>query len=174
MDEYSPTGFSWFTGSLNIPLKDMSPGGRNQAPFALGIQRVGTLICHEDLTGQEVRRWLPSATLLLNPSNLAWFEGSLAIGQRLQIVRMRALESGRPILRVTNTGVTAQIDAQGRVLGRLPVSVEGVLSGTVQPQQGVTPYGRWGDWPAVLASAMCVLLAGNIQRRRRMIDTLSG
>ena len=169
--EYSPTGFGWFTGSLNIPLKDMSPGARKQAPFAIGIQRAGTLICHEDLTGQEVRRWLPSATLLLNPSNLAWFEGSLAIGQRLQIVRMRAIESGRPILRATNTGITAQIDARGRVLGRLPEDVEGVLAGTIQPRQGLTPYARWGDWPAVLGSAMCLLLVGFIQRRRRMVKS---
>lgn len=170
--EYSPTGFGWFTGSLNIPLKDMSPGAHDQAPFAIGTQRAGTLICHEDLTSQGVRRWLPSATLLLNPSNLAWFEGSLAIGQRLQIVRMRALESGRPILRVTNTGITAQIDAHGRVLGLLPASVEGVLSGMIQPQQGLTPYVRWGDWPVALAGAMCALLAAYIQLRHRMVNVL--
>lgn len=166
--EYTPTGFGWFTDSLSIPLKDMRAGAPNQAPFAVGTQRIGMLICHEDLTGQEVRRWLPAATLLLNPSNLAWFEGSVAIGQRLQIVRMRALESGRPILRVANTGITAQIDARGRVLNRLPEAREGILTGIVQPVQGQTPYARWGDWPAVLGSSIWVLFAGYIQRGRRI------
>ena len=166
--EYTPDGFGWFTDSLSIPLKDMSAGAVDQAPFTLGTQRIGTLICHEDLTGQEVRHWLPTASLLLNPSNLAWFERSLAIGQRLQIVRMRALESGRPILRVANTGITAQIDARGRILARLPEAREGVLKGMVQPVQGQTPYARWGDWPVVLGCAMWILFAGFIQRMRRI------
>ena len=169
--EYTPTGFGWFTGSLNIPLKDMSAGALDQAPFTIGTQRIGTLICHEDLTSQEARHWLPAATLLLNPSNLAWFEGSLAIGQRLQIVRMRALESGRPILRVANTGITAQIDAHGGILARLPEAKEGVLTGMVQPVQGQTPYARWGDWPVVLVSAIWILFAGFIQRMRSTHST---
>lgn len=166
--EYTPVGFGWFTASLNIPLKDMSAGTVNQAPFVIGTQRIGTLICHEDLTGQEARHWLPSASLLLNPSNLAWFEGSLAIDQRLQIVRMRALESGRPILRVANTGITAAIDARGSVLARLPAAREGILSGVIQPVQGLTPYARWGDWPVVTMSGLWVFLAGYILRWRKI------
>ena len=166
--EYTPAGFGWFTDSLSIPLKDMSSGAVDQEPFTLGTQRIGTLICHEDLTGQEVRRWLPTASLLLNPSNLAWFERSLAIGQRLQIVRMRALESGRPILRVANTGITAAIDARGRVLARLPAAEEGILSGVVQPVQGQTPYARWGDGPVILAGAIWVSIAGYILRKRKI------
>ena len=164
--EYSPIGFGWFTDSLSIPLKDMSAGARDQAPLIVGTQRAGTLICQEDLTGQAARHWLPAATLLLNPSNLAWFAGSLAISQRLQIVRMRALESGRPILRATNTGITAHIDYRGRVVDRLPEAEEGVLAGMIQPVRGLTPYARWGDWPTVLSSAACVLLVGAIRRRR--------
>lgn len=164
--EYSPTGFGWFTDSLRIPLKDMSAGSRDQAPFDVGAQRIGALICHEDLVGQETRRWLPDATLLLNPSNLAWFEGSLAISQRLQIVRMRALESGRPVLRVTNTGITAYIDHRGRVKNQLSAASEGVLSGTVQPAQGLTPYARFGDWAALAVSALSLLLFSAANRLR--------
>lgn len=165
--EYTPAGFGWFTNSLNIPLKDMNAGDENQMPFSIKSQRIGALICHEDLTGQEVRHWLPDATLLLNPSNLAWFEGSLAIGQRIQIVRMRAIESGRPILRVTNTGITAQIDAQGAVLSQLPIAVEGVLTGNVQPTLGFTPFARWGNFPAISGSALCFLFAGYIAFRNK-------
>ena len=162
--EYSPIGFGWFTHSLSIPLKDMSAGDLDQAPFTIGSQRVGTLICHEDLTGQAMRHWLLDATLLINPSNLAWFEGSLAIPQRLQIVRMRALESGRPILRVTNTGITASIDSRGRVLASLPASKEDVLVGEVQPMHGLTMYARLGDWLVVLFSALTFLLLGFVHR----------
>lgn len=164
--EYSPAGFGWFTHSLSIPLKDLSAGASDQAPFSLGSQRIGTLICHEDLTGQAARHWLPAVTLLINPSNLAWFEGSLAITQRLQIVRMRALESGRPILRVTNTGITAQIDNRGVVIASLPEAKEGVLVGTIQPVSGLTPYMRMGDWFAVLGSMASLLFFGLIYRRR--------
>ena len=166
--EYTPVGFGWFTASLSIPLKDMSAGAINQAPFVLGTQHIGTLICHEDLTGQEARHWVPHTSLLLNPSNLAWFEGSLAIDQRLQIVRMRALEAGRPILRVANTGITAAIDARGTVLARLPAAKEGILSGVIQPVQGLTPYARWGDWPVILMSVIWVFLAGYILRERKI------
>ena len=156
--EYSPAGFSWFTAALDIPLKDLAPGSPGQGPLNLGAARIGILICHEDLIGRDLRRWLPQAGLLLNPSNLAWFEGSLAIGQRLQIVQMRALESGRPILRVANTGVTALIDHRGRVRKRLPEIREATLVGQVQPMRGSTPYARFGDLPVVLGCAAGTLL----------------
>lgn len=161
--EYSPAGFDWFTRLLNIPLKDMTAGDINQPPFIVATrsetQRLGTLICHEDLVGQDARRWAASANLLLNPSNLAWFEGSSAIEQRLQIVRMRALEMGRPILRIANTGVTAHIDARGKVVSQLPITQENVLFGKVQPTTGLTPYAYVGDGLTVSLSIMSVLLA---------------
>lgn len=118
------------------------------------------------MIGEESRRWLPAATLLINPSNLAWFEGSLAIPQRLQIVRLRALESGRPILRAINTGVTAHIDHRGRVLKQLPEMTERVLSGQVQPMHGATPYARFGDWPVVFGSALYSLAFCLVRRWR--------
>ncbi|HUY01660.1 MAG TPA: apolipoprotein N-acyltransferase [Rhodocyclaceae bacterium] len=166
--EYAPAGFAWFSAALDIPLKDLSPGLPGQRPLILGSARIGTLICHEDLIGRDLRRWLPEASLLINPSNLAWFEGSLAIGQRLQIVQMRALESGRPILRVANTGVTALIDHRGRVLERLPEMQQASLSGQVQPMRGMTPYARLGDLPIVAASAAYALLYWLMRRIRAL------
>ncbi len=164
--EYSPAGFGWFSAALDIPLKDLRPGISDQQPFRVGAQSIGTLICHEDLLGAESRRWLPSATVLINPSNLAWFEGSIAIAQRLQIARLRALEAGRPILRATNTGVTAQIDHRGRVIRKLPEMQEGALSGIVQPMRGLTPYARFGDGPVVSACGLVSLLCLLTRRRR--------
>lgn len=155
--EYSPNGFGWFTSLLSIPLKDLSPGSVDQPPFIVGEQRIGASICHEDLVGENTRRWLPAVGIIMNPSNLAWFQGSLAIGQFLQITRMRALESGRPILRVSNTGITAHIAHRGNVISSLPETVEGTLTGYVQPMQGDTPYARWGDWLVVIGCSMNLL-----------------
>lgn len=174
--EYSPWGFGWFTNNLAIPLKDLSAGEPAQPPFVVGAQRLGTLICHEDLVGVEARHWAgpdAAATILVNPSNLAWFEGSLAIAQRLQIVQMRAIETGRPVLRVANTGVTAHIDARGRVVARLPVERAGVLSGRVQGMQGLTPYVRFGDFVFLVLAAVCVLLGGMSFDRPTLLTRLT-
>lgn len=156
--EYTPMGLSWFSHRLTIPYKDLTPGETDQRPFDLHIKgrnehyKVGTLICHEDLFGSELHRWLPNATILLNPSNLSWFDGSDALAQRLQIVQARALESGRPVLRAANTGITAHIDHLGNVKGRLEAGQQGSLSGWVQPMTGQTAYARWGDGPVLWLS----------------------
>jgi apolipoprotein N-acyltransferase len=158
--EYSPWGFAWFTRDLAVPLKDLSAGPANQVPFRVGPQRFGILICDEDLLGEEARRWVRDnggASILINPSNLAWFEGSLAIEQRLQIVRMRAMEVGRPILRVANTGVTAHIDQLGRVVDRLAAERQDELTGTVQGYAGLTPYARGGDAAFLCLIFLCIL-----------------
>ncbi len=156
--EYSPVGFGWFTRRLAIPLKDLSAGDTAQPPFALGargsVQMIGTLICHEDLIGRDARSRAASSHLLLNPSNLAWFDGDLALAQRLQIARLRAREIGRPILRVANTGITAEIGPAGQIVRALPAGTDAVLSGTVQPMQGQTLYARLGD---ALPVSLCLL-----------------
>ena len=164
--EYSPAGFAWFTKRLSISLKDLSPGSANQASFSVqhsstsnSALQVGSLICHEDLRGQDLRHWLPRVHILLNPSNLSWFDGSIALSQRIQIVQARALESGRPILRVANTGITAHIDQSGTVLSQLPLQFTGELSGLVQGQTGLTPYAQYGDMPILILLLMIVSCA---------------
>lgn len=167
--EYSPAGFGWFTRSLSIPLKDMKAGDPGQAPLIVAArgerQAIGTLICHEDLVGRDVADRGKVVGLFLNPSNLAWFDDSLAIAQRLQIVRMRALETGRPILRIANTGITAHIGVRGEVIAQLPRAKSGVLTGTVQPVDGTTPFMKVSDTPAIALSVLTTLFA--LGRRRR-------
>ena len=75
-------------------------------------------------------------------SNVAWFGDSLAPAQHLQIARLRAIETGRMHLTATNTGITAAIDRDGRVLGRLPQFTEARLEVAAQGYEGVTPYVR--------------------------------
>ena len=166
--EYGPIGFGWFTRSISVPRKNMSAGDEHQPPLGLvkgGIaQSIGVLVCHEDMIGRDAARWAPKVSLLLNPSNLSWFEASLLVEQQLQVVQMRALEIARPILRAANPGVTAHVDARGRVVARLPISLEGVLAGSLQPTRGLTLYARTGDGPVV--ALCCFALLGAALGRR--------
>ena len=158
--EFIPPGFAWVLSILKIPLSDFSRGSSAQAPLALAGQKIAVDICYEDAFGEEIIRVLPEATLLVNVSNVAWFGDSLAPHQHLQISQMRALETGRAMLRATNTGMTAIIDHRGRVSAVLPAFTQGALEGSAQGRTGATPYVRWGNAPLlVLALLACGVFA---------------
>jgi len=158
--EFIPPGFGWVLSVLHIPLTDFSRGSTAQAPLALAGQKIAVNICYEDAFGEEIIRALPEATLLVNVSNVAWFGDSLAPHQHLQIAQLRALETGRTMLRATNTGMTAIIDHHGNIAAVLPPYTQGTLNGIAQGRSGATPYVRWGNAPViVLALLVCALLA---------------
>lgn len=167
--EYLPLKavWGWVIRVLDIPLSDFARGDPDQRPLAVGGQRVAANICYEDAFGAEIIRQLPEATVLVNVSNLAWFGDSFAPWQHAQMSQMRALETGRMMLRATNTGVTAIIDAKGRMLANLPLFTAGSLTGTIQGYAGSTPYLRWGNAPVlVLWGVLGVwLLAAGFRRR---------
>jgi apolipoprotein N-acyltransferase len=163
--EFIPWGFRWFVDAMKMPLGDFTRGTDTPQPLQLGAQRVAINICYEDLFGEEIIRQLPQANILVNISNIAWFGDSLAPHQHLQISRMRALETGRAMLRATNTGMTAAIDAHGRVTQRLQPFTEGALVTEVQGYAGATPYVRLGNWPVICACVLTLTLA--LARRRR-------
>jgi apolipoprotein N-acyltransferase len=165
--EFVPSGFGWVVRTFAIPLSDFSLGAANPKPLALAGQLVAPNICWEDAFGEEIIRQLPEASLLVNVSNVAWFGDSLAPAQHLQISRMRALETGRAMVRATNTGMTAIIDPRGGVVARLPQFAEGVLEGEVQGHSGATPYVRLGNYPIVLACL--ALIAVLVFRRIRIV-----
>jgi apolipoprotein N-acyltransferase len=150
---------------LNIPLSDFSRGSVEQPPIAAAGQRVAVNVCYEDVFGDEIARRLPEATLLVNMSNVAWFGDSLAPAQHLQIARLRAIETARMHLAATNTGITAAIDRDGRVLARLPQFSEGRLEVLAQGYSGATPYSRYRDWPVVVVSLLVLAFATFIARR---------
>ena len=131
---------------LDIPMGDLSSGGATQAPLNVAGQRVAVNICYEDAFGEEIIRALPQATLLANVTNDAWYGDSHAAMQHNQLSQMRALETGRMMLRATNTGVTSVIGVDGRIQAMLPQHEEGVLTAQVQGYGGSTPYVRWGNW----------------------------
>jgi apolipoprotein N-acyltransferase len=147
----------WFINSvLHIPLADQTPGPPNQAPFEVAGERVAVNICYEDAFGSELLQALPEATLLVNVTNDAWYGHSLAAEQHEQMAAFRAVETARPMLRATNTGITSIIDHRGVEIARLPWFTRGVLEGTIAGRTGPTPYVRLGDAGAVLVAAAVI------------------
>ena len=156
--EFIPPGFAWFLTMADIPMSDFTPGEKKQPPLLIAGQKVAVNICYEDAFGEEIIRALPEATLLVNLSNVAWFGDSLAPAQHLQIAQMRALETGRMMLRATNTGMTAIIGADGLIQNVLPPFTRSALRGNVHGYEGTTPYIRWGNWPVIIASFLLIVL----------------
>jgi apolipoprotein N-acyltransferase len=163
----------WFIRSvLAIPLASQARGDADQPPLAVAGQRVAVNICYEDAFGSDIRPQAAAATLLVNVTNDAWYGHSIAALQHNQIAAMRALETGRPLLRATNTGITSAIGHDGRELARLPWFTRGILELEVAGRQGVTPYVRWGDAPAAMLAAT-LLAAAVIAARRARRKTLA-
>ncbi|MCP5150867.1 MAG: apolipoprotein N-acyltransferase [Ectothiorhodospiraceae bacterium] len=151
--------------ALGIRVADFSPGPAEQPPMLMAGTRLAVSVCYEIAFGAEIARELPAAGLLVTVSNDAWFGRSIGPHQHLEIARARARETGRWLLRATNTGITAIVDPAGAITGRIPQFETAVLEGRVRPMAGATPYVRLGDWPAVvLAGAMFLL--GRFARRK--------
>lgn len=144
---------------LSVPMSDFQPGEPTQDPIRVHGYPIGVTICYEDAYSSEVRRTLPEAALLVNVSNDAWFGNSLAPHQHLEIARMRAIEFRRDLLRATNTGISAIVDAHGRIVTRSAQFTATAISGQVQPRQGATPFASTGNWPIVLLALLALVPA---------------
>jgi apolipoprotein N-acyltransferase len=163
--EFVPLGFHWFVRLLRIPLGDFTSGGSDPQALMLAGRPVAFNICYEDLFGARIARQALGASVLVNASNVAWFGDSLALPEHLQISRMRARETARPMLRATNTGMTAQIDERGEVKAMLPPFSRAALSILVQPMRGNTPYSSYTDWPLWLICTLALAVMA-IEHRR--------
>ena len=160
--------FGWLIRNvLSIPLADQTPGAADQAPFTVAGERVAVNICYEDAFGAELARRAAEATMFVNVTNDAWYGRSLAAEQHEQIAMMRALETARPMLRATNTGITSIIDHRGRELARLPWFTRGILEGRIAGRSGATPYVRFGDALVVALALVIAGLAAFLARRRK-------
>lgn len=154
---------SWMR-MMNLPYSDLARGADRQAPLVARGVGLAPMICYEDAYGAEQLGLAAQSGLLVVVSNDAWFGDTIAPHQHLQIARMRALETGRPLVRATNTGISAFIDRRGRLAGSAPQFARTTLAGTVQPATGATPYLGYGNWPVVLLS---LALIGAAATRRR-------
>ncbi len=159
--------FGWFIRNvLAIPLADQTPGPAYQEPFEVAGARVAVNICYEDAFGGELARRAAESTMFVNVTNDAWYGRSLAAEQHEQIAAMRSLETGRPMLRATNTGITSIIDHRGVEVARLPWFTRGILEGRIAGRTGATPYVRGGD---ALAVIMALFLALGVTLRTRRV-----
>ena len=162
--EFIPVGFSWFLDLMHIPMSNFSSGAAQQDALVFDGQKIMPNICYEDLFGEELIRGVPQSTLLINVSNTAWFGDSLAQPQHLQIARMRAMETGRMMLRATNTGMTAAVNPDGTVAAVLPAFTRDALVVTAQGYTGLTPYVRFGNGAIVVVALLTLGLAWRRQR----------
>ncbi|HEX5055502.1 MAG TPA: apolipoprotein N-acyltransferase [Gammaproteobacteria bacterium] len=149
---------------INIPMSDIAPAV-NLGLMPVAGHTAGLSICYESAYASIFRRQLPQAEFFVNASNDAWFGDSLAPHQHLEIARMRALESGRYLLRATNNGISAVIAPDGKIVQRSPQFMDSVISAEIETMGGMTPYAAAGDWPVLLLAA-AVLLGGWVRRRR--------
>lgn len=160
-----PALLGWVVDILKIPMADFAVGKWQQAPLEVAGQKMAVAICYEIAFGREMIDWFPEATLLLHASNNAWFGNSLAPHQHLEIARMRAKELARPILSVSNDGISALIDHRGRITESMPQYQTGVVNGKVQATTGTTPYMYGGDIPAILLSLFMIAAAWRQSRK---------
>ncbi|HEY9032809.1 MAG TPA: apolipoprotein N-acyltransferase [Pseudomonadales bacterium] len=154
--EYVPLE-NWLRGLIaffDLPMSSFSAGPPGQPPLLAHGLRIMPFICYEIVYPDFVSRSAANADLLLTVSNDTWFGDSIGPLQHLQMARMRALETGRDLLRATNNGVTAAIDHRGRVIARLPQFTEAVLTAEVYPRKGLTPVMQYGTLPAVIFSIL--------------------
>jgi apolipoprotein N-acyltransferase len=155
--EYVPWPFG-FANKISTEIGDFAAGNRVVVSPA-GRNRIGTFICYESVFPNLVRRFVANgAEVLFNISNDGWFGKTAARRQHLTIVRMRAAENRRWILRSTNDGITATIDPAGRLRGTLPLYVEAASRTGYSYLDEQTFYTRHGDWFAV----SCAFLAAGL------------
>jgi apolipoprotein N-acyltransferase len=132
-----------------MPFADGFTAGEGPRAFQLPRRiRVAPLICYEDLMPGVVREFISQshANLLVNLTNDAWYGRSLGPWQHLWLAQWRAVETRRSLLRVTNTGVTAFVNARGELVQSLPMFSGAVMNSEVDILTGETYYVLYGDW----------------------------
>ena len=141
--------------------------GHGAAVLDLGnAGKVLPLICYEAVFPQDLRAAPMRADWILQITNDGWFGNLAGPYQHLAQARLRAIEQGLPLMRVANTGVTAVIDAKGRVLQSLPLNTVGFLDADVPSVLPPTLYARTGDLPATMVTGIGLLMLAFVRRRK--------
>jgi apolipoprotein N-acyltransferase len=153
---------------FDIPLSDFSAGKSIQAALRHPLLEIKPFICYEIAFPEQVRKTLGTRNqLIVTLSEDGWFGHSWGPHQHLDIARMRALETGRWVLRATPTGISAIINPHGDIVARAPQFVATTLSGVVWGTTGQTPWQHWGLWPLC---AMIGIFSILIQWVRKFYD----
>ncbi len=171
--EYLPLRGFWralgITQFVHIP-GGFTAGVRRRLLEAPGLPPIAPLICYEAIfPGEATPEQAEGAArtgLLLNLTNDAWFGTTFGPWQHLAQARLRAIEEGLPMVRAANSGVSAVIDAQGRIRAELPLGVADVLDSPLPKALAPTPFSRFGHWSAA-ALALLALAGAAIARLQR-------
>lgn len=166
--EYFPLKsiLGWLFETLKIPMSNYASGTKAQPNLKInGITLLPT-ICYEDAFPQDWRHKVSQAQIILNISEDAWFGDSFAPHQRLQMAQMRAIEFARPVIRISNSGLSTVIDANGKYQDISAQFAPQVFTAEVTPMQGDTPYTRYGLWPLGLFLLLNIMLATLIRLRK--------
>jgi apolipoprotein N-acyltransferase len=154
-------------GFFDLPMSSFTPGPKNQSALNANGLRVMPFICYEVAYPDFLARNALNADLLLTISNDGWFGDSIGPLQHLQLARMRALETGRYMLRGTNNGVTAIINNKGQITERIPQFERAVMTGQIYGASGSTPYMVTSSWPVLTFALILIVFV-----RERVIPKL--
>lgn len=157
---------SFMQAYIKIPMSDMSVGPDHQDLMTVNDVSLGVSICYEDVFSRDINLDLPDANILINTSNDAWFGDSLAPHQHLEIAQMRSLETGRPMVRSTNTGSSAFIDFKGRLISKSEQFKQQTLSGKLYGRTGSTPFLSFAKVQPWFAGLILLLALIVILKRR--------
>lgn len=144
----------WILDQLQIPLGNFTPGADRQKLLRAGGYPFSSSICYEDAFGEQSIRQLDEAAYLVNVTNDAWFGDSSQPHQHMQMAQMRALETGRYLVRVTNTGLSGFVTPDGKLFKQAPMFTTTTLTDKIVPMTGMTPYAYLGDKAVLLMLAM--------------------
>lgn len=143
----------------SLPYSDFTHGADSQPPLPAGGLKLAATICYDDAYGSSLLESLKEADTLINVTNDAWFGHSSARHQHFQIARMRAIETGRYLIRAANDGISAVIGPRGEVVARAPEYQPTVLRATVVPRLGLPPYAYTGNWLIILLATAGLTVA---------------
>ncbi len=137
--------------AFQFPPDDVSVGPHDSPMVGrtpkVGRFSIGTFICYESMYPMDVRAMTNlGADLLVTQSNDSWFRSTAARQQHIAAVTLRAIENRREVVRSTTTGITCVMDAEGRMIDRLPDDEPGYIDIVVHRMHGRTFYVRFGDW----------------------------
>ena len=165
--EYTPYKQLFFFAGHLLDGLNFVPGSRRQL-FSVEGHRFGVFICYESIFGDEIRQFaLEGAQVLVNLSDDGWYGDTSAPWEHLDMARMRAIENNRWLLRDTNTGLTASIDPEGRIVAQMPRHIRGAIEVPFAFRHGLTFYTRYGDWIGWLCALVNVsMLAGSYLQLR--------
>jgi apolipoprotein N-acyltransferase len=172
--EYVPfKNLFFFAGNLLADVGEFDPG-THRSVFTMGGHTYGTFICYESIFGDEIRHYADmGAEVLVNISDDGWYGDTSAAWEHLNMVRMRAIENHRWILRATNTGVTASIDPYGHVIAAAPRHIRTSLQAGFAYEHDITFYAAHGDFFAYFCALITTITLGWSSLRGRPRDSAS-